>query len=192
MSTSENGEHAVANGAKLRGMTTIYSVMPSPVGELTLRWEDDALVGLYFEGYSALEKIGEWTRDDGVLAPVRAQLEEYFAGARRAFDVPLRLHGTTFQKAVWQALLEIPYGELESYGAIAAKCGSPTWPGPRAAGQAAGSNPVAIIVPCHRVVGSSGALVGFGGGLPRKRTLLAVEGIHEERTPHDPQMRLGF
>ncbi len=160
---------------------TYYSIMPSGVGPLTLRWSDDALVGAYFDNASALARRSEWILDDACLAPVRAQLEEYFRGARTSFDVPIALEGTPFQTSVWQALREIPFGETISYGELARRIGQGNWPGARAVGAANGQNPIVILVPCHRVIGADGSLTGFGGGLPRKRWLLTHEGGHAPR-----------
>jgi methylated-DNA-[protein]-cysteine S-methyltransferase len=153
-----------------------YSVMPSPIGPLTLRWSGDALVGMHFENASILARRGEWTRDDDRLAPVRDQLDEYFRGERTSFDLPLAFEGTPFQERVWRALYAIPFGETTSYGELARRISEPNWPGARAVGAANGQNPIAIIVPCHRVIGADGSLTGFGGGLPRKRWLLTHEG----------------
>jgi methylated-DNA-[protein]-cysteine S-methyltransferase len=108
------------------------------------------------------------------LAAAAAQLDEYFAGERRDFDLELDLRGTEFQRAVWDELLRIPYGETMSYGELARRLGRPERV--RAVGAANGRNPVAIVVPCHRVIGADGSLTGYGGGLDRKRALLAVEG----------------
>jgi methylated-DNA-[protein]-cysteine S-methyltransferase len=153
-----------------------YSVMESPIGPLTLRWSGDALVGLHFDNASILARRSEWQRDDACLAPVRAQLEQYFRRERTSFELPLAFEGTPFQQRVWQGLREIPYGVTTSYGELAHRIGQPNWPGARAVGAANGQNPIAVIVPCHRVIGADGSLTGFGGGLPRKRWLLAHEG----------------
>ena len=119
----------------------------------------------------------------------RKELEQYFRGERRTFDVPLRPEGTSFQLSVWQALREIPFGETVSYGEIARRIGKANWPGARAVGAANGQNPIAIIVPCHRVIGKDGSLTGYGGGLPRKRWLLAHEGSLDVNGD-SPQARL--
>lgn len=124
------------------------------------------------EGWRPRVALGE--RNDTALPQVRAQLAEYFAGAREAFDVPLRLHGTAFQRTVWTALLDIPFGQTRSYRQQAQHIGQPA--AVRAVGAANGQNPISIIVPCHRVIGASGALTGYGGGIERKRWLLAREG----------------
>lgn len=165
-----------------------YAVMPSPVGELTLRWADDALVGLYFDNASILQQRNEWTRDDALLLPVRTQLEEYFRGERRDFDVPLRLAGTELQKSAWEVLRGIPCGTAISYGEQAKRIGRADWSGARAVGAANGQNPIAIIVPCHRVIGANGKLIGFGGGLAKKEWLLDHENV--DRTPKRPQLTL--
>ncbi|MBW4718017.1 methylated-DNA--[protein]-cysteine S-methyltransferase [Saccharothrix sp. SC076] len=119
----------------------------------------------------ALETFGE--RDPGPFGDVVAQLEEFFAGKRTEFDLPLTMAGTPFQRTVWEELKAIPFGETVSYGELAARIGRPT--ASRAVGLANGKNPISIIVPCHRVVGSTGSLTGYGGGIERKRLLLAFE-----------------
>lgn len=155
----------------------------SPLGEVLLVSAGDRLRGLYFAGQkdepdqAALARLGvcEQARADGVLARARDEIGAYFEGRRGRFDVPLELVGTPFQREVWQALLEIPFGETSTYGAIARRCGRPR--AVRAVGAAVGRNPVSIIVPCHRVLGSDGSLTGYAGGLPRKRALLTLEGV---------------
>jgi methylated-DNA-[protein]-cysteine S-methyltransferase len=168
-----------------------YSLMPSGVGDLTLRSAAGALVGIYFENSSMLARRDEWTRNDARLSRVRRQLEEYFRGERTSFDLPLAFDGTAFQERVWQALREIPFGTTTSYGALARRIGTPTWPGARAVGAANGQNPIPIVVPCHRVIGADGSLTGFGGGLERKRWLLAHEGRADTRA-HPAQTSLAF
>ena len=145
----------------------------SPIGPLTLVREDDALVRLAMSPPTALvpDALGERS-DEGFDDAVR-QLGEYFAGDRTEFDLDLALVGTAFQRRVWEALLTIPYGETRSYGEIARQIGSPG--AFRAVGLANGHNPIGIIVPCHRVIGSNGSLTGYGGGLDRKRALLELE-----------------
>jgi len=145
---------------------TQWSEMDSPVGRLTLLW-DGALIGVEFDGAPRGE------RSDRALAPVRGQLEEYFARRRERFDLPMAPAGTPFQRAVWAALARIPYGRTVSYGDIARQIGRPR--AVRAVGAANGHNPIAIIVPCHRVIGADGSLTGYGGGMPRKRWLLEHE-----------------
>jgi methylated-DNA-[protein]-cysteine S-methyltransferase len=162
-------------------MTTVtraltHTVLDSPVGPLTLVADGEALAGLYMAGQRHRppeESFGP--RDDGpeVFARAAEQLDAYFAGTLTAFDLPLRLAGTAFQRRVWAGLSRIPYGTVLSYGELAARLGSPG--ASRAVGLANGRNPVGIIVPCHRVVGASGSLTGYGGGLERKRFLLDHE-----------------
>lgn len=152
----------------------VHTVTDSPVGPLTLVAADGALVGLHLAEQRhrpAEETLG--SRDPGPFDGVTAQLQEYFDGRRTVFDVPLAPQGTPFQRRVWEALLEIPYGATVTYGHIADRIGRPT--ASRAVGLANGRNPIAIIVPCHRVVGASGDLTGYGGGLDRKRRLLDLE-----------------
>jgi len=148
----------------------------SPIGRLLLTTDGTALTGLYMEPSRKARDTGGWLHDEtvGPLAAALQQLREYFAGSRRAFDLPLRPEGTAFQQRVWRELCEIPYGETWSYGDLAKRIGNPT--ASRAVGLANGSNPISILVPCHRVIGANGSLTGYGGGLPRKRWLLAHEG----------------
>ncbi len=146
----------------------------SPVGVLTLVGTKSHLVALQFPGRLATAPQG----DPAALAPAIAQLDEYFAGDRRSFELDIHLKGTEFQQRVWAALREIPYGETTSYGVIARRLSEESGESfdPRGVGGAVGSTPVPIIVPCHRVVGADGSLTGYGGGLPRKRALLDFEG----------------
>jgi methylated-DNA-[protein]-cysteine S-methyltransferase len=150
----------------------MYRVAGSPVGALLLAGDDEALTGLRF--WDGRQPPAGLRRDDDRFAAEVAQLEEYFAGRRTAFTVPLRLDGPAFERRVWDALLEIPHGSTASYGEIAERIGAPGRA--RAVGGANARNPVSIIVPCHRVIGADGGLVGYGGGLERKRALLAHEG----------------
>jgi methylated-DNA-[protein]-cysteine S-methyltransferase len=153
-----------------------HTVIDSPVGRLTLVAANGALAGLYMEQqrHRPLEEtFGEPDGDGEPFTEVAAQLTEYFAGQRRDFDLPLAFSGTPFQQRVWTALREVPYGETVSYGQLAGILGRPT--AARAVGLANGKNPIGIIVPCHRVVGSTGDLTGYGGGLERKRYLLDFE-----------------
>jgi methylated-DNA-[protein]-cysteine S-methyltransferase len=156
-----------------RTMSRTHTVVASPIGPLTVVWEDGALVRLAMSppGRFVDTELGERT-DDG-FADVTRQLGEYFAGERTAFDLPLRPVGSGFELAVWDQLTRIPYGETRSYGSVAAAVGEPG--GAQAVGAANGRNPLAIVVPCHRVIGADGSLVGFGGGLARKRFLLDLE-----------------
>jgi methylated-DNA-[protein]-cysteine S-methyltransferase len=150
------------------------TTMESPVGTLTLTAVDGRLTGLHMDGKRHAPTSSEdWERDDDGLAAVVDQLEAYFAGSRETFDVPLDLQGTDFQRRVWAGLLEIPYGETMSYGELARRVARPG--ASRAVGLANGRNPVAIIVPCHRVIGADGTLTGYGGGLDRKVWLLDHE-----------------
>lgn len=151
-------------------MTTIFSTWESPVGELTLVAGEDGLRTVSFPGRA---RDPEWARDDAALAPVAAQLAEYFAGERTAFDLTLAPRGGAFDLSVWKLLQEIPYGETRSYGDLARTLGR--MERVRAVGGANGRNPLAIVVPCHRVIGSDGSLTGYGGGLERKRALLDLE-----------------
>jgi methylated-DNA-[protein]-cysteine S-methyltransferase len=155
----------------------VSKTVNSPVGRLTLVASDDGLAAILW----ANDRLGrvplhiEAEDDDHpVLVETERQLNEYFAGARQAFTVKLDVAGTAFQRKVWRALLTIPFGETRSYGQIAAQIGSPA--AVRAVGAANGRNPVSIIAPCHRVVGSTGKLTGFAGGLEVKAHLLALEG----------------
>jgi len=151
--------------------TIYYSRIDSPVGPLVLAVSARGLVALEFGGRNILEG---WVESAEKTAPYARQLEEYFAGRRRRFDLPLDLRGTDFQKRCWQELLKIPYGETRSYADIARAIGNPA--AVRAVGLANGKNPIAIVVPCHRVIGSDGSLTGYGGGLETKRKLLQLEG----------------
>ncbi len=155
---------------------TRYTVMASPIGELLLRSDEVGLTGLFMQAHRYGPESREgWIRDDGdpVLAAARTQLGEYFEGRRSEFALPLNLVGTPFQKRVWEALLEIPYGQTMSYGELAKRIGNPA--ASRAVGLANGHNPVSIIVPCHRVIGANRSLTGYGGGLERKKFLLGLE-----------------
>lgn len=150
---------------------TICCTMESPVGRLALEADGESLTGVRWAS------DGERTRDQSspVLEEARRQLECYFAGRLRSFDLPLAGRGTDFQKSVWKMMREIPYGRTATYGGMAMALGS----GPRAVGMACGRNPLPIIVPCHRVLASGGKEGGFSGGqgLPTKRKLLALEGV---------------
>lgn len=156
-----------------------WTIYESPVGPLTLVMGPAGLSGLSFGGGARLPAGTE----RGPLPEVTAQLDAYFAGRLREFELPLDLHGTALQKAIWRGLLEIPYGETLSYGALAARVDPELfdadlepWRRARVVGGANGRNPVAIVVPCHRVIGADGSLTGYGGGLDRKRALLELEG----------------
>ncbi|WP_165064373.1 methylated-DNA--[protein]-cysteine S-methyltransferase [Paludisphaera rhizosphaerae] len=158
-------------------MSYVYKTMRSPVGTLKLVASGAGLAAVLGENDNPRRvRLGTATRDDHdpVLGKAERQLEEYFEGNRRTFSIELDFKGTPFQKKVWEALLEIPYGETRSYGAIAAAVGEPK--AMRAVGAANGRNPISIIAPCHRVVGASGRLTGFAGGLEAKAFLLRLEG----------------
>lgn len=148
----------------------------SPLGEVLIVADEAGLTGLHFVDQQHFPKdTADWQLRPAqpVLVAARRQLEEYFAGQRRHFELPLAPRGTAFQREVWQALTAIPYGATTSYGALAASLGRPS--ASRAVGAANGRNPLGIIVPCHRVIGSAGALTGYAGGLERKQALLALE-----------------
>ncbi len=157
--------------------TSITTTIDSPIGELTLTSEEGMLTGIQMHEQKHLKEIpSTFLRDDRGLADAIEQLNAYFAGELRDFDLPMRMHGTEFQRRVWAALCEIPYGETISYGELARWVGNPK--ASRAVGLANGRNPVAIVVPCHRVIGADGSLTGYGGGLERKVWLLEHETIH--------------
>lgn len=146
----------------------------SPIGPLLLECSGGALTRLHFQdGPRPGRPSPGAVHSRAPFAAVLAQLEEYFAGTRQAFDLPLAPAGTGFQRATWRALCEIPYGTTHSYGEVARALGKPG--AMRAVGQACGANPIAVIIPCHRVLAGGGAIGGFGGGLPIKRRLLALE-----------------
>lgn len=158
----------------IAGNTLIsYRVMDSPVGALTLAGRGRVLTNLRMVEQTYEPTRADWTRDDLAFPDAVDQLDAYFAGERIGFDVELDLRGTQFQRRVWEALLTIPYGETRSYGQIAEQIGAPA--ASRAVGLANARNPIAIIVPCHRVIGANGRLTGYGGGLERKRILLELE-----------------
>jgi len=157
-------------------MTYAYRIMASPVGALTLVASERGLAAILWEDDDPRRvPLSPLVEDvvHPVLLETERQLTEYFAGQRMQFDVPLDFHGTDFQKRVWSALLQIPFGETRSYAEIARTIGRPS--AVRAVGAANGRNPISIIAPCHRVIGSNGALTGFAGGLPAKQLLLALE-----------------
>ncbi|MDH0301844.1 MULTISPECIES: methylated-DNA--[protein]-cysteine S-methyltransferase [unclassified Pseudomonas] len=158
-------------------MSCAFTLMQSPVGTLTLVVRGERLAAVLWESERENRvRLGELHRDDrhAVLRDTARQLGEYFAGQRRRFDLDLDFAGTAFQRQVWAALLTIPFGETRSYSDIARQIGNPD--AVRAVGAANGRNPISIIAPCHRVIGASGSLTGFAGGLPAKQFLLALEG----------------
>lgn len=163
---------------------TYYSQTESPIGLLILKSDGEALTGIFMSGtyLNAPSRppadLDHWVLDPSCepLRDTAHQLEEYFSGERRDFDLPLRLDGTEFQKRAWRNLMEIPYGGTRSYGEQAQRIGNAK--ASRAVGLANGKNPIPIVVPCHRVIGADGSLTGFGGGIERKRWLLAHERLH--------------
>ena len=154
----------------------LHTTIDSPVGPLLLVADNDGLRLIEFHTPRHPMPRGEDWREGGneVLKITRVQLNEYFDGARRTFDLPLAPRGTDFQRTVWQTLAGIPYGETISYAQLATRVGKPS--AMRAVGAANGRNPLPIVLPCHRVIGADGSLTGFGGGLPTKQFLLALEG----------------
>ena len=160
-------------GARTPDVTAAWDIVPSPVGDLLLTASGAGLTGLYLPGQRTAPATPPGTRDPRPFAAVREQLSAYFAGELRTFDLPLAPVGTAFQLRVWAALRAIPYATTASYGALAATIGAPG--AARAVGLANGRNPISIVVPCHRVVGSGGALTGYAGGLAAKRHLLDLE-----------------
>ena len=156
-----------------------YCYLDTPIGELLIAGENDALAMIGFpKGSMRREPEADWIFNEKPLAEACCQLREYFSGDRREFDLPLQLCGTEFQVSVLEALQKIPYGETTSYGEIARRIGRPK--AVRAVGAANGRNPIPIVVPCHRVIGSTGDLTGFGGGLDTKEALLRLEAEHTQ------------
>jgi methylated-DNA-[protein]-cysteine S-methyltransferase len=157
-------------------VTTEYATYDSPVGPLLLLAAGQALLGLYMQEGRRPGAVGaaRSAAAGGLLARVRDQLDEYFAGERVSFDLPLAPAGTAFQRLVWDELARIPYGRTTTYGELARRIDRPE--AARAVGMANGRNPISIVVPCHRVIGSTGTLTGYAGGVERKRFLLDLEG----------------
>jgi len=154
-----------------------YSYLETPLGDMLATRDEGGITGLDLPRSRYPRRVrDDWERDDAAFDDIRTQLGEYFAGERQEFDLPLNLGGSPFQTLVWNALIDIPYGETTSYGKVAVAIGHPD--GPRAVGLANGQNPVPIIVPCHRVIGANGSLTGYGGGLDAKRWLLDHEAKH--------------
>jgi methylated-DNA-[protein]-cysteine S-methyltransferase len=152
-----------------------FDTFDSPVGRLTVAADAEGIRRVFFEKEPVPAERSGWTHDPPAVREARDQLLEYFAGRRKVFDLPLHPAGTPFQLAVWSALREIPFGSTRSYADVARRIGNPK--AVRAVGAANGRNPLPIIVPCHRVIGSDGSMTGFGGGLPVKQFLLVHEGI---------------
>lgn len=163
------------NKLKQNAEPLLYQDVESPIGRLRLIASGEVLVGIWFEHGRDAAKSDDTLLEGSspVIERTRAQLEEYFRGVRRDFDLPLAPRGTEFQQRVWKKLLGIQYGTTTTYGALAGELGNPN--ASRAVGLANGSNPIPIVIPCHRVIGSNGALTGFGGGLPIKSALLELE-----------------
>ena len=157
--------HSVWKERKRAMKTAVYH---SPFGDMELTYEEDAVTALKMAEKKA---VGE--APEGLALKVFRELDEYFQGKRKTFDIPLRTHGTPFQEKVWAALRAIPYGEVRSYKEVAEAIGHPK--AYRAVGMANNANPIFIIVPCHRVIGADGSLTGYGGGLPMKKALLSLE-----------------
>jgi methylated-DNA-[protein]-cysteine S-methyltransferase len=158
-----------------------YGFYESPYGQMLLVTRDDGLSGVYFETQKYYPSIdSQWRRDEGhfLIAQARRELAEYFAGERERFEIALAPEGTPFQHAIWQGIATVRFGRTISYGQLAQLAGYPGQA--RAAGAATGRNPLTIIVPCHRIVASNGALTGYAGGLDRKRALLALESRAED------------
>lgn len=160
--------HSVWKERKKAMKTAVYH---SPFGDMELDYEEDAVTALKMAEKKAVREAPE-----GLALAVFQELDEYFQGKRKTFDIPLRTHGTAFQEKVWAALRAIPYGEVRSYKEVAEAIGHPR--AYRAVGMANNANPIFIIVPCHRVIGADGSLTGYGGGLPMKKALLSLEKKH--------------
>jgi methylated-DNA-[protein]-cysteine S-methyltransferase len=157
-----------------RTKTTLYWTLDSPIGELLMAGDGEQLQRLHMQDSRHPAQIGAgWERDRGPFADLCEQLDQYFAGERREFELELDPDGSEFELRVWKALRQIPYGETESYGALAERIGHPG--SARAVGTANARNPIAVVVPCHRVIGADGSLTGYAGGLERKRLLLDLE-----------------
>jgi methylated-DNA-[protein]-cysteine S-methyltransferase len=155
-------------------MARVHAVLESPIDPLTVVREGGVLVGVLFTLPGRPPDPAQLgTRDDAAFADLAEQFDEYFAGDRTAFDVDLRAEGNDLQRGVWELMTRIPYGQTRSYGDLARDLGDRTLA--QAVGTACGRNPLPLVIPCHRVVGADGSLVGFGGGLPRKRFLLDLE-----------------
>jgi methylated-DNA-[protein]-cysteine S-methyltransferase len=158
--------------------STVQTRHDSALGQIILAASEKQLVGIWFAGQRHQPDTSHWARDDHhpLLQRIKTELDEYFIGQRRSFDLPLDMAcGTAFQQTVWRALLAIPHGSSTSYGALSRAIGRPS--AVRALGAAVGRNPFSIVVPCHRVIGASGALTGYAGGLDRKTALLQLEGV---------------
>jgi len=159
---------------KKTGLQTFFTILDSPVGALFLTSNGEAITELFMEKHTGGPKpISDWRRDDDLFREAADQLRAYFAGELTEFDLPLATAGTQFQQSVWAELRKIPYGSTISYSELARRIGHPN--APRAAGAANGGNPISIIIPCHRVIGSNNKLTGYGGGIERKKFLIEFE-----------------
>ena len=182
MSVPEAVDRRFREAAADEQLDVAYDLVDSPVGELLVGVTPEGLCRISFGGETSLEELARWfgprvLRSRRPVETARRELDEYFAGRRRAFDIAIDLRPVpAFQRAVLEELLRVRYGEVATYGALAARVGRPR--AARAVGGALNRNPVAIVVPCHRIVGSSGSLVGYAGGLDRKRALLELEREH--------------
>jgi methylated-DNA-[protein]-cysteine S-methyltransferase len=153
-----------------------YDYCDTPLGRMLLVANEKGLCGLHFVGQKYFPQKGkDWIQDEKVLKRAKREVMEYFAGKRKRFDVPLAPEGTAFQRAIWREIAKVPFGETITYSELARRAGFPNCA--RAAGAATGRNPVGVIVPCHRIVGTNGSLTGYAGGLPKKKALLALEGL---------------
>ena len=154
-----------------------YDQFETPHGTMLVTATEKGLAGVYFKGQKHFPREREWQRDarHPVLLQAKRELVEYFAGKRKRFDVALDPQGTPFQRAVWKQIARVAFGKTISYGELAKRAGAPG--SARAAGAATGRNPIGVIVPCHRIMGSNGAITGYAGGIGRKRALLKLEGI---------------
>ncbi|WP_341678958.1 methylated-DNA--[protein]-cysteine S-methyltransferase [Niveibacterium sp. SC-1] len=157
-----------------------FAYVETPLGRMLLGARGDALVGAWFEGQKYFPESGAGAEilaasDDPLFARARTQLQEYFSGVRREFDLPFAPEGSAHQRQVWAAIAQVPFGQTRGYGQVAEAIGRPK--ASRAVGAATGRNPLSVFIPCHRLVGGAGALTGYAGGLPRKQALLALEGV---------------
>jgi methylated-DNA-[protein]-cysteine S-methyltransferase len=166
----------------------LYTSLDSPVGALVLTSDGEAITGLFMDKYQGEPfSIGDWARDDGLFREAADQLRAYFAGELTDFDLPIATGGAPFQQRVWAELRKIPYGSTISYGELARRIGNPK--ASRAVGSANGDNPISIIIPCHRVIGSNGKLTGYGGGIERKKFLLEFEAETLAKQDRDAKYR---
>lgn len=162
-----------------------FCEIDSPVGKLQLLEQNEQIVEIHFQNAgSERTPLAEWREGSPLLRELQSQLNAYFRRELREFDLPLNPSGTPFQLAVWEALRRIPYGETLSYGEVAAMIGRPM--ASRAVGAANGQNPIPIVIPCHRVIGSDGSLIGYGGGLDKKKILLELEGRFSDSLTAEP------